>query len=152
METKKALLIAGTLAAAAVGTAYALRLRRRIPGASAAHAAAAAAYASTRAAFSPSGADVSEFDARDAQARADADALRAAAESVMPALPPELAAKLQSFLDNVAAAQVQVMAFAINRKNHGVPDAAHTKTEAADLAEFERSNQPLLNELLSSLR
>jgi hypothetical protein len=110
-------------------------------------AAARAAYDSTVRAFETSG----DGDARDAQAASDAQALRTMAQEMKPALSARLQQVLSSFLDALATSEVQIMAFAINRKNRGAPDAAQTKAEDADRRAFVESVHPIFQRLTEAL-
>jgi hypothetical protein len=110
-------------------------------------AAARAAYDSTVQAFETS----ADGDARDARAAADAQALRMMAQELKPALSARLQPVLSSFLDALATSEVQIMAFAINRKNRGTPDAAQTKAEDADRRAFVESVRPIYERLTEAL-
>ncbi len=107
------------------------------------------AYDSTVQAFETSG--DSDGDARDARAAAAAEALRTTADALKPALSARLQPRVASLVDAVATAQVQIMAFAINRKNRGVPDAAQTKAEDADRQAFVETAGPIYQRLVEGL-
>ncbi len=110
-----------------------------------------AAYASTLAAFDPTADEPTDYEARDVRASADAVALQRTLDTVRAGLTSELAEVSQAFADNVAAAQLQIMAFAINRKNRGLPDSAEAEAETTDLNDFKRLAEPLYHRLVSAL-
>ena len=110
-----------------------------------------AAHASTLAAFEPSGEDSGDFEARDARAAADAAVLERAYATTRPAVAAWLLPTVTSFVETVTAAQVQIMAFAINRKNRGLPDSAQADAERDDGAQFKRAAAPLLARLAEVL-
>jgi len=66
-----------------------------------------------------------------------------------------LSARLQplatALVDAVASAQVQLMAFAINRKNRGLPDAAQAKAEDTDRRTFVETVGPVYRRLVEAL-
>jgi hypothetical protein len=109
-----------------------------------------ASYASTLAAFDPSGDELGAFAERDARAAADAEALQRTFERVKPALRTGIVPSVTAFADAVAEAQVQIMAFAINRKNRGLPDAAQSEAEGDDLRSFETGTKGLYQQLVSA--
>jgi predicted component of type VI protein secretion system len=106
-----------------------------------------AAYDSTIRALEPS----ADGDARDAKAASDAEALRAVVDAVKPRLSARLQPLATALVDAVASAQVQIMAFAINRKNRGLPDAAQTKAEDADRRTFVETVGPVYRRLIEAL-
>jgi hypothetical protein len=108
-----------------------------------------AAYDSTVQAFETSG--DGDGDARDERAASAAEALRRTVDAMKPALSPRLQPLVTSLVDALATAQVQIMAFAINRKNRGVPDAAQTKAEDADRQAFVETAGPIYQRLLAGL-
>ncbi len=99
-------------------------------------------YASTMAAFSVQGEDA-DYERHDADAKRDAERLQASFESARSALGPELAEPSAAFVERIATAQLQLMAFAINRKNRGVPDSAALGAEIADREAFKKEIEPL---------
>ena len=107
-------------------------------------------YASTLGAFATA-ADREAYEARDAQAKRDAETLRTRFTSVRTFLAPEFEEACEAFVERVTAAQLQLMAFAINRKHHGLPDAAQTEAEIADRANFKKEAAPLFEQLTSAL-
>lgn len=113
--------------------------------------AAVAAYTSTLAAFDSTGDEATDYAGRDARAAEDAAALQRALDAVLPGLTPDLRQASQAFVDNIASAQLQIMAFAINRKNRGLPDSAEAEAEKSDLKEFKRSTEPLYKRLVGTL-
>ncbi|MDQ2907752.1 MAG: hypothetical protein M3R44_00195 [Candidatus Eremiobacteraeota bacterium] len=110
-----------------------------------------AAYESTLAAFDPSGDEATDYEVRDARASSDADALQRTLDAVRSGLKSDLAQVSQAFADNIASAQLQIMAFAINRKNRGLPDSAQAEAETSDLKDFKRNAEPLYQRLVSAL-
>lgn len=108
-----------------------------------------AAYASTLAAFGANG--DSDPAALEERAKADAQALESAFEAVRPALSERLAPAVASFVESITAAQVQLMAFAINRKNRDPNDPAQAELERDDRTAFKRITEPLLAQLVSAL-
>jgi hypothetical protein len=106
-----------------------------------------AAYDSTVQALETSG----DGDARDARAASAAQALRRTVDAMKPALSARLQPLVTSLVDALATAEVQIMAFAINRKNRGVPDAAQTKAEDADRRAFVDSASPIYERLVEGL-
>jgi len=106
-----------------------------------------AAYDSTLAAFAVGGDKPSLFDECDARAAADAERLQRVYGTLAPAVAPRLAPLLAAFVDAVSAAQLQIMAFAINRKNRGLPDGAQTEAEVEDRNAFERRARPIYAQL-----
>ena len=108
--------------------------------------AAEAAHASTVAAFATAG-DSDDFDARDALAAANAERLASAVAAVRDDLAPGLREACDAMLERVSSAQLQLMAFAINRKNRGTPDAAQTEAETADRKAFQQEIDPLYRTL-----
>lgn len=110
-----------------------------------------AAYASTLAAFDSTGEDATDYEARDARAAADAQELQRVLETVRSDLAPDLLQASESFNDNIASAQLQLMAFAINRKNRGLPDSAETEAETYDRKEFKENTEPLYSRLIDAL-
>lgn len=99
-------------------------------------------YASTMAAFSVQGEDA-DYERHDADAKRDAERLQASFESARSALAPELAQPGAAFVERIATAQLQLMAFAINRKNRGAPDSAAVEAEIADREAFKKEIEPL---------
>ena len=110
-----------------------------------------AAYAATLAALDPNEREDATFEERDAKAASAAEALRQSLETVRPLLAPRFGLALSSFVDHVSTAQLQIMAFAINRKNRGLPDSAEAENETEDRRVFERNAQPLFEDLVSAL-
>ncbi len=94
------------------------------------------AYESTWLAFDTNVKDVSEFDVRDARAKNDAAAAATLFNERGDELPQELRPTIATLVERVEAAQLQLMAFAINRKNRGEPDAAQAEAELADRQAF----------------
>jgi hypothetical protein len=109
------------------------------------------AYASTLLAFDASGDEAIDFNQRDARAAADAQNLERAFAAAKPALSAKFAPAVAAFVDAVSAAQVQLMAFAINRKNRGLPDAAQTELENNGRRAFKRETQPVYEQLIGAL-
>lgn len=107
-------------------------------------------YASTLAAFTVDGADV-DFEGHDARAKHDAEKLEAIFATIRPDLTPEIASFCEALVERVASAQLKLMAFAINRKNRGLPDSAQIETEIADRAALVREIEPLYQRLTASL-
>ncbi|MBC5800990.1 MAG: hypothetical protein GIW94_13625 [Candidatus Eremiobacteraeota bacterium] len=110
-----------------------------------------AAYASTLAAFDTTGGETTDYEGRDARASADAQALQRILETIRSELAPDLLQTCESLSDNIASAQLQLMAFAINRKNRGLPDSAETEAESFDRNEFKQNTEPLYNRLIAAL-
>jgi hypothetical protein len=110
-------------------------------------AAARAAYDSTIQAFETS----EDGDARDARAAADAQTLRTLVQTIKPQLSARLEPLVSSLLDALATSEVQIMAFAINRKNRGTPDAAQAKAEDADRRDFVERVSPIYRRLVEAL-
>jgi len=108
------------------------------------------AYASTLAAFDSSGVDASDYESRDARAAADAEALQRTLDAMQPKLAADLRETLRAFIERVASAQLQIMAFAINRKNRGWPDSAEAQAETSDLNEFKQAAEPLYSRLVGA--
>jgi predicted component of type VI protein secretion system len=106
-----------------------------------------AAYHSTVEALEAS----ADGNARDARAASDAEALRAAVAAVTPTLSARLQPLASGLVDAVASAQVQIMAFAINRKNRGLPDAVQTKAEDTDRRAFVETAGPVYRRLVEAL-
>ncbi len=107
-------------------------------------------YASTVAAFALLG-EEADYATHDAKAQQDADRLQQLFDSVRPELSPELAKDCEAVVDRIAAAQLQLMAFAINRKNRGMPDNAQAETELADRKAFQEEAAPLFERIKSTL-
>jgi hypothetical protein len=146
-----------TVAALGIAAALVVRLLRNGQKAGLDQAAAAellssiqAAYGSTLAALDAAGTS-DEFDARDARAAADAARLERTFEGCRNELTARLLPSVSTFVDCVRAAQVQIMAFAVNRKNRGLPDAAQAAAEAADRRSFRREAAPLVAALAATL-
>ncbi|MBV9103401.1 MAG: hypothetical protein JO060_07400 [Candidatus Eremiobacteraeota bacterium] len=110
-----------------------------------------AAYASTVAALEPTAVDASDFDERDARAASDAEALRQGFDEVRSTLAPGLSSAVAAFVDHIITARVQIAAFAINRKNRGLPDAAQAEAETEDRRNFQQNAQPVLSHLVAAL-
>ncbi|MEO6990133.1 MAG: hypothetical protein ABI346_08755 [Candidatus Baltobacteraceae bacterium] len=110
-----------------------------------------AARASTMAAFDSNAPDASQAEARDQKAAADAGALCRAFEDLQPLLRPRIGPVVASFVETIAAAQLQIMAFAINRKNRGNPDATQIEAERNERAEFRQKAEPLVASLVQAL-
>ena len=85
------------------------------------------------------------------QAQADADRLEKVFSSKRGELSPELTSSCEAMIDRITAAQLQLMAFAINRKNRGLPDSAQAEAELADRKAFQDGAQTLLERLKSPL-
>jgi hypothetical protein len=109
-----------------------------------------AAYGSTLGAFEPSGDQLTVFDERDATAATDAEALRKTFEALESRLAAHVAPSVKAFVEAIAAAQLQIMAFAINRKNRGLPDAVQNEAEHDDRQAFRRQTEPIYKELVTA--
>ena len=72
-------------------------------------------YASTVAAFALHG-EEADYETHDAQAQQDAARLQQLFSSMRADLSPELTSSCEAIIDRIASAQLQLMAFAINRK------------------------------------
>ncbi len=107
-------------------------------------------YASTVAAFATSG-ENADYEARDARAEQDAERLQQTFSAVRSDLAPELASACEAMVERVASAQLQLMAFAINRKHRGLPDGAQAEAEIDDRKAFTREIEPLYERLKASL-
>ena len=107
-------------------------------------------YASTIAAFALHG-EEADYETHDAQAQRDADRLQQVFSSMHADLSPELASSCEAVIDRIAAAQLQLMAFAINRKNRGLPDSAQAEAELADRRAFEDDTAPLFERVKAAL-
>ena len=110
-----------------------------------------AAYTSTVNAFDPSGDESSDFDERDAKAAEDAQALQRTFEFAQNTLPAPLQVVCHELVEHVTAAQLQIMAFAINRKNRGFPDSVQAEAEGEDRKQFKRDVEPLYKQLITAL-
>lgn len=107
-------------------------------------------YDSTIAAFATSG-DDAQYEARDARAEADAQQLRETFERLRAQLAPELAIACEALVERVSGAQMKLMAFAINRKNRGLPDGAQVEAEASDRKAFRQEIEPIYAHLKTVL-
>ncbi len=114
-------------------------LRRAIEG----------AYQATLHAFKISSEDT-DFDERDRAAAAAAERLHGLVESTRSRLAPDLASACDALDARLSAANVQLMAFAINRKNRGLPDAAALETETADRRALTKELEPVYTRLLAA--
>ena len=108
-------------------------------------------YESTLAALDPNPAEGTTFEQRDARATADAERLRRVVNGLRPVLNPRLMVSVESFVDSITSAQVQIMAFAINRKNRGLPDAAQSEAEQQDRRAFQQTAEPIVEQLTKAL-
>jgi hypothetical protein len=107
-------------------------------------------YGSTIAAFALHG-EEADYEAHDARAQQDAERLQQLFLSMRSDLSPELASSCEAVIDRIAAAQLQLMAFAINRKNRGLPDSAQAKAEIADREAFQDDVAPLFERVRAAL-
>ena len=65
-------------------------------------------------------------------------------------LAPAFASTLRSLTESIAAAQAHVMAFALNRANHGDPDSSQLKAREKARETFQSEAEPLLAALKSA--
>jgi hypothetical protein len=108
------------------------------------------AYQATLAAFDPDGESEAAFAERDARAAEAADELKKRVEEVGLSVPSSFARALEAFSQNVADAQLQIMAFAINRKNRN-PDSAQAEMETADRRAFKDEAEQAYSKLIAAL-
>jgi len=107
-------------------------------------------YRSTVAAFATQ-ADEAEYEATDAQAQRDADCLQEVFTETQADLGAEFVDDYRAIVERIMSAQLQLMAFAINRKNRGLPDSAQAEAEATDREAFEKDTVPLYARLKATL-
>ena len=110
-----------------------------------------AAFVATHEAFQIAPGDAaSENDARVTRASEAAAKFNLAIEAAAPRL-GRLADGCAKFGQLVSDAQLQVMAFAINRKNRGETGGADFESEIADRKVFMRDAQPIVHDLSAAL-
>ncbi|GAC1568548.1 MAG: hypothetical protein NVS2B3_12770 [Vulcanimicrobiaceae bacterium] len=107
------------------------------------------AYTTTLAALDPKVTDAATCERHDAEATAGLEAFREAVEARSSALPEALRRETTAFLERLDAAQLRIMAFAINRKNRGEADSAETEAERRERAQFRRDAGPAYEALRS---
>jgi len=107
-------------------------------------------YRSTIAAFATQ-ADEAEYEATDAQAQRDADCLQEVFTEAQSDLGAEFVDEYRAIVERITSAQLQLMAFAINRKNRGLPDSAQAEAEATDRRVFETDTAPFYARLRAAL-
>jgi len=96
------------------------------------------------------GDSVRDRDDRDARAAAALREMEAAVTASANELAPAFASSLATFVAELASAQVRLMAFAMNRRNHGEAVSAESKAELHAREAFEREVRPLLATLRSA--
>ena len=94
--------------------------------------------------------DDAEFMKHEKTARAEFEKLQTALASVRDAIPSDLRESCDRFVELATEAQMQLMAFAINRKNRGTPDSAQEEEEAHDLKTFRTGVTELQSNLTSA--
>ncbi|GAC1497474.1 MAG: hypothetical protein NVS1B2_19430 [Vulcanimicrobiaceae bacterium] len=107
-------------------------------------------YRATLDAFATDG-DDTEFERRDERSKLAAQRLQDAVEAARAKLGPEVAGACETLVSHISAAQVQLMAFAINRKNRGLPDAAEIEMETADRRAWTADIAPVYERLMTVL-
>jgi len=110
------------------------------------------AYDATVAALDPRVVDLDACEQRDKEAAEYAEALQALYSSTSSDVPEAVRNEYGTLVERVAQAQLQIMAFAINRKNRGEPDSAQTEAEQRDRDEFKREVAPTYGAVLKALR
>ncbi len=110
------------------------------------------AYESTWRAFDTKVEDAGDYDARDARAKTDADSLSSLFAQHRDEIPEALRPVIATLVEQVESAQLQLMAFAINRKNRGEPDAAQVEAELEDRRAFRRECGVLVGRLPEEMR
>lgn len=113
-------------------------------------AALAKAYESTLAALDPKVTENEACESYDKKAAEDAEALQGAYTAAATELPEGSRDAYGAIVERVQQAQLQIMAFAINRKNRGKADAAETEAERRDRDEFRREVGPLYKALVAA--
>ena len=94
--------------------------------------------------------DDAEFMELEKTARAKFETLQTALATVRDAIPSDLRESCDRFVELATEAQMQLMAFAINRKNRGTPDSAQEEEEAHDLKTFRAGEAELRSRLTSA--
>ncbi|GAC1308983.1 MAG: hypothetical protein NVSMB19_22470 [Vulcanimicrobiaceae bacterium] len=110
------------------------------------------AHDATMDALDPKVVDPDVCELRDKRAAEHAEALQRAYESTAAELPDQLRTEYGAVVDRIQQAQLQIMAFAINRKNRGEPDSAQTEAERRDREELRHDVAPAYTALLQALR
>lgn len=95
-------------------------------------------------------ADDAEFTQREMTARGAFEKAQGALAELRDALPPSLREPCDRFIECASEAQLQLMAFAINRKNRGTPDSGQEAVESHDLNHFRAAVKELHPRLTSA--
>lgn len=109
------------------------------------------AYEAVIAALDPKVVDFDACEQRDKEAATSAEALQATYEATASGLPDSVKADMHVVLERIERAQLQIMAFAINRKNRGEVPPAETDAERRDRNEFRREIEPAYRALMALL-
>ena len=94
--------------------------------------------------------DDAEFTKDEMAARVEFSKLQASLADVRDTIPGEVRDACDRFVELATEAQLQLMAFAINRKNRGTPDSAQEEAEAHDRKQFRTGVAELNDRLVSA--